>query len=205
MTADDLRCLDEAGYLVLPACLGSSRELLSHLETRFEQAGENAGHAFRAEPFARNVDIALPQTDPDVPRLFAPLTADLTALECVEHLLGGEYELAALRAYSSNPFALAPDPPRPGPGARTCRVLWLLDDFTEAGTAALRVVPGSHRLDRSPAMLPENLPAVSVMASAGSVIILHGRLWTGVAANAGNRHLRALRCEYVRRAAGNSG
>jgi hypothetical protein len=54
-------------------------------------------------------------------------------------------------------------------------------------------------------MLPENLPAVSVMASAGSVIILHGRLWTGGAANAGNRHLRALRCEYVRRAAGNSG
>jgi hypothetical protein len=205
MTADDVQCLDEAGYLVMPAHLGSPRELLPHLETCFEQAGENAGHAFRDEPFTRNVDIRPSEMDLNVQGLLALLTADLPVLECVDHLLGREYKLAVLRAYSSNPSALALDPLRPGPGARACRVIWLLDDFTEAGTAALRVVPGSHRLDRSPAMLPANLSEVSVTASAGSVIILHGRLWTGVAANAGNRHLRALRCEYVRRAARNSG
>jgi hypothetical protein len=200
MTADDLRCLDEAGYLVLPAHLAVSREILSHLETLFEQAGENAGHALRVEAFTRTVDLVLPPMDPGASGLFAPLTEDLTVLGCVEHLLGREYELAALHARSSNPFALALDRLRPGPGERACQVLWLLDDFTEAGTAALRVVSGSQLLDSPRARFAESPPAASVPGPAGSVVILHGRLWSGDAANPGNRHLRTMRCDYVRRA-----
>jgi hypothetical protein len=200
MTADDLRCLDEEGHLVLPAHLAISREILLQVEALFERAGENAGHAFRVEPFTRTVGIAPTETDPNAPGIFTPLTAERTVLRCVERLLDKEYELAAVRAHSSNPCALALDPLRPGPGAWACQVLWLLDDFTEAGTAALRVVPGSHLEDPSLAMLPANLPAVSVTAPAGSAVVLQGRLWSGAAANPGNRHLRALRCEYVRRA-----
>jgi hypothetical protein len=205
MTADDLRCLDKEGYLVLPARQAVSREILLHLETLFEQAGENAGHAFRVEPFIRTVGIAPQEMDPNAHGPFAPLNADPTMLACVEHLLGRDYGLAALRAHSSNPFALALDPLRSGPGAWACQVFWLLDDFSGAETAALRVVPRSHLVDPSLKMFAANLPAEAVMAPAGSALILHGRLWSGGAANPGDRHLRTLRCEYLRREARNSG
>lgn len=196
MTVDDRRRLDESGYLVFPAHLAISRELLSHLESLFEQAGENAGHAFRVEPFARNIEIS-----PDQRGIFAPFTVDPAVLKCVERLLGPQFELAALGARSSNPFALALNPFGPGPGAPACRVLWMFDDCTDEGAAALRVVPGSHRRDQSPMALD----AVSLSAAAGSAVVLDGRLWTGDAPNPGSRHLRTLRCEYIRRAASNSG
>jgi hypothetical protein len=204
MTAYDRQRLDQWGYLVFPAHLAISREILSHLETLFERAGENAGHELRAEPFARTLTLD-PSEAAGESSVFAPLLGDHAVLACVEHLLGGVlgrgYELAGLRARSSNPFALALNPFRLGPGASACEVFWLLDDFTDDGAAALRVVSGSHLMDPS---LPV-LPAVSVAAAAGSAVVLDGRLLSGGAANPGNRHLRTLRCQYVRRAASNSG
>lgn len=201
MTADERRSLDERGYVVLPARLAVSRELLARLEALFERAGENAGHELRAaEPFARM--LAIP---PDELALFAPLASDAAVMECVEYLLGRDFALAAMCARSSNPFALAHNPPRPGPGPSACRALWLLDSFADDGAAALRVVPGSHLVDASAAAPPGDLPALSLAASAGSVIVLDGRLWSGAAANPGDRHLRTLRCEYTRRGTRNSG
>jgi hypothetical protein len=201
MTADDRRSLDERGYLVLSSRLAVSREMLVRLEALFEQAGENAGHEFRdAEPFARTLTIP-----PREPGTFAPLASDPAVLECVEHLLGRDYVLTALLARSSNPFALALNPPRPGPGPSACRALWLLDSFTDDGAAALRVVPGSHHVGASTAVRAGDLAGLSLAAAAGSVIVLDGRLWSGAAANPGDRHLRTLRCEYVRRETRNSG
>jgi ectoine hydroxylase-related dioxygenase (phytanoyl-CoA dioxygenase family) len=201
MTADDRRSLDERGYLVLPARLAVSRELLSQLEALFERAGENAGHEFRAdEPFART--LAIPS---DEPGAFAPLASDPAVLECVEYLLGRDFALTAMCARSSNPFALALNPPRPGPGPSACRALWLLDSFTDDGAATLCVVPGSHLLDASAAAPPGDLAVSSLAAAAGSVVVLDGRLWSAAAANPGNRHLRSLRCEYTRRGTRNSG
>jgi len=94
-----------------------------------------------------------------------------------------------------NPFALALAPPRPGPGASACRVVWLLDDFTEDGAAALRVVPGSHGSGRPSG----ELPGMELTGLTGSVFVLHGRLLHNDGANPGNRHLRTLWCEYAPR------
>ena len=191
MTADDRRHFDEWGYVVLPAARTVSKDVLSYLETFFERAGENAGHALRAEPFARVVDIV-----PGAAAVFAPLENDARVLECVRHRLVPDFQLVALRARSMNPFELALDSPCPSGGPPSCRVLWLLDDFTGEGAAALRVVPGSHRSPTSTETAFDEPAAVAVSGGAGSAIVLDGRMWTASGSNPGNRHLRMLCCDY---------
>jgi len=194
MTADDRRDLDERGYVVLPAGQAVPSGVLQRLETLFERCGENSGHHFREEPFARVVEIPAAES-----RVFDLLTQDAQALECVRHRLDADFELSSLRGRSMNPFALALDTPGPSPSPWACRVLWLLDDFQREGAAALRVVPGSHRAPASSGTAGADFDesaAVGVSAAAGSAIVLDGRLWTARGSNPGNRHLRMLCCDY---------
>lgn len=191
MTADEQRCLDEFGYAVLPAGRAALNGILLHLETLFERAGQNAGHALRDKPFARVLDISIGEAG-----VFAPLTRDTRALECVQHRLGPAFELAVLHAASLNPFALALGPPRPARRPAACRVFWMLDDFTAEGTAALRVIPGSHLVQPSSGTAFEESAVAALTGGAGIAIFLDGRLWTTSGSNPTNRHLRMLICDY---------
>jgi hypothetical protein len=191
MTADNRLPSGERGYVLLPASTTVPNGVLLHLETLFERAGENAGHHFREEPFARVVEI--PAGDAGV---FEPLARDAQVLEHVRRRLGADFELAALHARSMNPFALALKPPRPSPSLWACRVLWLLDDFQDEGAAALRVIPGSQLWPAGSETAFDEPAAVVLSAAAGSAIILDGRLWTAQGFNPGNRHLRMLCCDY---------
>lgn len=194
MTAVERQGLDELGYVVLPAQRAVPADILVHLETLFEGAGENAGHSHRVDPFARSLDFL-----PHEAEAFAPFTSDAAALGCVEHRLGPGFKLAALRARSLNPFALALDPPPIHPRPSICQVLWLLDDFEAQGAAAIYLIPGSHLVSAPRGVLFDELAAVAVTAGAGSAIVLDGRLSLASASNPGNRHLRTLLCEYVGR------
>jgi ectoine hydroxylase-related dioxygenase (phytanoyl-CoA dioxygenase family) len=63
-----------------------------------------------------------------------------------------------------------------------CNTMWALTDFT-ADNGATRLVPGSHRADRSPQPFGESAPTVAAEMPAGSVLVFDGSIWHGGGAN----------------------
>lgn len=70
--------------------------------------------------------------------------------------------------------------PKPHP-ALICNTMWAATDFT-AANGATRLVPGSHRADRSPVPF-EDVPSIPAEMPKGSVLVWHGSLWHGGGAN----------------------
>ena len=105
---------------------------------------------------------------------------------CFRHLLGEGYNLANLSCKIVRPGAahgtfhvdFLERVPEPFPEyALTANSLWLLDDFA-ADNGGTRLVPGSHRSRRRPVPDPAAHPdAVTILAPAGSLLLLHGGLW----------------------------
>ncbi|MBK8258076.1 MAG: phytanoyl-CoA dioxygenase family protein [Polyangiaceae bacterium] len=62
-----------------------------------------------------------------------------------------------------------------------CNTMWACTDFTEMN-GATRVVPGSHKSERSPIPF-EEVPSIPAEMKRGSVLIWHGSLWHGGGAN----------------------
>ena len=62
-----------------------------------------------------------------------------------------------------------------------CNSMWALTDFTEAN-GATRIMPGTHLADTSPDFVTD-YDSVPAEMSRGSVLIWHGSLWHGGAAN----------------------
>ena len=75
-----------------------------------------------------------------------------------------------------------------------CNTMWALTDFTEAN-GATRIIPGSHRRDRSPDF---GAPYDSIAAEmpAGSVLVWHGSLWHGGGANTSSEHRVGVAMNY---------
>jgi len=65
--------------------------------------------------------------------------------------------------------------------AIVCNTMWALTDFT-AANGATRLVPGSHKADRSPDY-GASYDSIPAEMKAGSVLVWHGSLWHGGGAN----------------------
>jgi ectoine hydroxylase-related dioxygenase (phytanoyl-CoA dioxygenase family) len=99
----------------------------------------------------------------------------------------------SMALHADQGYALEPWPPAP----LAVNVGWVLDDYRpEVG--ATQYVPGSHLLGRNPRP-GEHVEPVSVVAPAGSVLVMDGRLWhrSGVNSSAGT-HRATLFGYYVR-------
>lgn len=75
-----------------------------------------------------------------------------------------------------------------------CNTIWAITDFT-AANGATRVVPGSHRADRSPEPFPQD-ETVPAEMPAGSVLVYHGSLWHGGGANTTSERRVGLAMNY---------
>jgi ectoine hydroxylase-related dioxygenase (phytanoyl-CoA dioxygenase family) len=63
-----------------------------------------------------------------------------------------------------------------------CNTMWALTEFT-ADNGATRLVPGSHRADRSPLPFGEPVETIAAEMAAGSVLVFDGSIWHGGGAN----------------------
>ena len=63
-----------------------------------------------------------------------------------------------------------------------CNTMWALTDFT-IENGATRLVPGSHRADRSPQPFGEPVETRAAEMPAGSVLVFDGSIWHGGGAN----------------------
>jgi ectoine hydroxylase-related dioxygenase (phytanoyl-CoA dioxygenase family) len=76
-----------------------------------------------------------------------------------------------------------------------CNTMWALTDFTIAN-GATRVVPGSHRADRSPQPFGEPVETRAAEMPAGSVLVFDGSIWHGGGANQTTERRLGLAMNY---------
>jgi ectoine hydroxylase-related dioxygenase (phytanoyl-CoA dioxygenase family) len=76
-----------------------------------------------------------------------------------------------------------------------CNSMWALTDFT-LENGATRLVPGSHRADRSPQPFGEPCETRAAEMAAGSVLVFDGSIWHGGGANRTSERRLGLAMNY---------
>jgi hypothetical protein len=206
MTAEELRQLDDTGYVALPGAIDQAflEELRREVERLWEEEGENAGSEFRKEPGARRLANLV-----DKGEVFERVISRPQILEAVRHVLGDDFKLSSLNARSTDPMWADAQPLHCDVGAIAddsgywvCNTIWLLDDFT-ADNGATRIVPGSQRWRELPQKALSDPQARHpeeklVLGKAGSVVVMNTHAWHGGTANRTPYPRRALHAFYTR-------
>ena len=190
LIAEQRESLERDGYLLVPSLLDEI--VLAAMRARLDELVHQTLLAWDANP-SQDVEergvvhAQLGLQDPD----FAPCREHPLLAEAAAGMLGPDWHLGGVELRAPLPGCghqgLHPDY---FPGHRTrgpwrsLSAMWCISAFTP-GNGPLRVIPGSHRVDRNPAdALPLGCemgphPAeVKVVAPAGSVIFFNGAdLW----------------------------
>ena len=190
LTAEQQESLERDGYLLVPSLLDEI--VLAPMRARLDELVYQALVALDADP-AQDVEehgvvqVTLRLSDPD----FAPCRAHPLLAEAAAAMLGPDWHLGGLGLRAPLPGCghqgLHPDY---FPGHRThgpwrsLSAMWCISAFTPEN-GPLRVIPGSHRVARSPvddlAYGSETGPhpaEVKVVAPAGSVVLFNNAdLW----------------------------
>lgn len=194
--------LREFGFTVVPDVL-TGDTLKRTREALYRAAESDRLRGREIEQFALDMgDVALNQRvwnvlsrDP----LFEDLVEHPVALAYVQEVLGWPALLGNISANLCGPGCegghLHADQtflaePWPNEGPQGLNVTWAVDDFTEAN-GATRIVPGSHKRNRS--VGPDDMASdtVAMEAPAGSAIVFESRLWHKTGANGTAQETRA--------------
>ena len=178
--------LERDGYTILerviePTLLDELRADLSRIEV--EQGISPAGNLFEGKKTVRIYNLLARG------EVYARIPVHERVLPLVERVLDRGCLVSSLSSIAIDagevPQPLHADDqiiPLPRPHVPiVCNTMWAITDFT-AENGATRLAPGSHRLDRAPA-LGEAIATIPAVMERGSVLIYHGSLWHGGGAN----------------------
>ncbi|WP_311269542.1 phytanoyl-CoA dioxygenase family protein [Sphingobium sp. WCS2017Hpa-17] len=177
----NVREMKEQGYTVLrnvaePAFLDRLRSKL--LEVTLEAKGQYFG----IERRGASSDMLLEQDD-----VFAEAAINPKVMAMIEFMCGQRPLMSQLsgsvRFEGANAMGLHVDQdwmpaPMPEHNALTT-ACWYLDDISEAGAGATKVIPGTHNLRRHPTAAEADAQegAVPILCKKGDVAMWDGRLW----------------------------
>jgi ectoine hydroxylase-related dioxygenase (phytanoyl-CoA dioxygenase family) len=83
--------------------------------------------------------------------------------------------------------------PKPHPPL-VCNTMWALTDFTDEN-GATRIIPGSHKRDRSPSY-GKHYDSIPAVMKKGSVMVYDGSMWHGGGANRTNQRRVGIAMNY---------
>jgi hypothetical protein len=121
---------------------------------------------------------------------FVDLALDEASVAILTDMLGPDFLLSSLSANITRPghagMVLHSDQlfvPQPWPQTpQGVNVFWLMDDFTEENGGTL-VAPGSHLTNRAAIEGQDDHALVPLVARAGSMVVMEGRVWHRTGAN----------------------
>lgn len=200
--------MQQDGFCVLPAVLTEKglRNAREALDLAVSETARRGIPLFdgRIDPNAQNVRV---NNLPDLSPVFVELLRHPDLLPIVQDLLGRDAFVSnftanialpgskSMRLHSDQALAV----PAPWIDQWAMNMIWCLDDVHEAN-GATRYVAGSHRyrtFEDVPSNASEN--TLAFCASAGSVIVMDGRLWHTSGANVTRDERRALLFAYYAR------
>jgi ectoine hydroxylase-related dioxygenase (phytanoyl-CoA dioxygenase family) len=139
--------------------------------------------------------------------IFRELIQHPTGIEFVTGLLGSDFLISNFTANIALPGSQSMElhsdqgivVPEPWFQPWSINVIWCLNDVDEEN-GATRYVPGSHKIQRA-SEVPTDARAKTVpfKASAGSIVVMDGRLWHTSGANVSKSRERALLFGYYSR------
>lgn len=205
LNAIEQRALVEQGFLHIPAVIEQSAlegmrvawdrclEAVDSQELDFERKrGNNEGpsHLEEVSEFRHCLDHPY-------------------VMSAVAQLLGGDVALMTFCGrdpmHDSGQQSFHVDSARPVPADRQlmANAFWVLDDMDESN-GATRLIPGSHRLERTPGKELNDRDAThpgaqSVPASAGDVLVFSAHLWHAGARNYSGKRRRIAMARFGRR------
>jgi ectoine hydroxylase-related dioxygenase (phytanoyl-CoA dioxygenase family) len=201
LRADVLEAFETEGWAVLPDVLNADE--VAHARSELvaaAEASEAAGMPTRLDaldPGGRNIRVYdLIERSP----VFAELVTHPAVIPYVDHLLDGDLAVSNFTANTALPGSGSMNAhndqstvmPEPWLTCYSMNAIWCLHDVDE-GNGATRYLPGSHRFTCF-AEVPDD-PKVGMRAfeaTAGSVILMDGRLWHTSGANTSTDRERAL-------------
>ena len=197
--------LEETGVAVLPGVLrlAEAEHAVGRLWAAAEGFRRMGGPTFmpQLDPNEANVRVfALLELDP----LFRDLIRHPAAIELVEAVLGEGWMISNFTANIARPgsrsMSLHSDQalvvPEPWLAPWSVNIIWCLTD-TRGENGGTLYIPGSHRFERR-ADLPPDAPArlTPIVAPAGSIVVMDGRVWHTSGANITADEDRALLFGY---------